>query len=1031
MRRGVLVASLAIGSIQSALATEAAPDFQKEVLPLLSDRCFTCHGPDEATREAGLRLDQRDGAVAELDSGAFAVKPGEPDASELLARVASEDADVRMPPPEVGPPLSADQVALLRRWVAAGAPYERHWGFVPPQRPAVPEVKNAPWTRNEVDRFVAARLEAEGLAPSPEASQETLLRRLSLDLIGLPPTIEEIDAFLADQSPGAYERQVERLLASPHYGERWGRLWLDAARYADSDGYEKDLPREVWAYRDWVVEALNADTPYDRFVKLQVAGDLLPGAGDRGVVATGFLRNSTINEEGGIDPEEFRVAGTFERMDILGKAVLGLTVNCAQCHDHKFDPFPHRDYFRLFAFLNDAEEVSVAAYTPEEEPARRAALAEVARIEEGLKRSAPNWERRLGEWAARLSAERGVAWKSFRVENIADHARRYLYHDDLSVTNWGYNPPNTTPEFAGSPGPGKIAAIRLEALTDPINPLGGPGRSPRGLFALTELVVEVLPVEGEPRKVKLAAATADFGNEPMLLETRYEDPANHQHRVTGPVSYAIDGLERTAWGIDRGPARSNVDRQAVFVLAEPLELAEGERLKFSMQHFHGGYNPDDRVANTIGRFRFSVTDDATAKADPVPAKVRRLAAKEFGDWTLRERDAAFSYWRTTVPDWEEPNKAIEAAWRRHPRGATQLALGTRPGGRATHVLERGEFLKPLERVEPGVPEALHPLPPGARPDRVGLADWLTSPDSPTTARSIVNRVWQAYFGQGLVETTDDFGTQGSRPSHPELLDWLAVELVARDWRLKDLHRLVVTSATYRQSSAVTPELRERDPRNVLLARGARVRLDGELVRDVSLVASGTLDARRGGPPVFPPAPAFLFQPPASFGPKVWEESTGGERRRRGLYTFRFRSVPHPVLGVFDTPAGDSPCVRRNRSNTPLQALALLNEPSFLESARGLAMSVLRGAPDDTGRVTEAFRRCVGRRPTDEEHAEALALLASFEAKFSAAQSDALLLASADPARPPLLPDGATLADAAAWTAMGRVLLSLDETITKE
>jgi hypothetical protein len=1026
---GVFAAVVLAGAARGA--TPKPVDFQREVLPILADRCFNCHGPDAGSRQAGLRLDLRDDALAELESGATAIVPGDHGASEIVVRATSDDPDAVMPPPSIGKPLSADHVETLRRWIDSGAPYEKHWGFVAPVRPAVPVVEGADGLA-PIDAFIRDRLARDGVAPSPRAERATLLRRLSLDLIGLPPTLDELDAFLNDTSDGAYERQVERLLASPHYGERWGRLWLDAARYADSDGYEKDLKRSVWPYRDWVVRALNNDTPYDEFVKLQVAGDLTPGAGDDGVIATGFLRNSTINEEGGADPEQFRVEGNFERIDILGKSVLGLTLNCCQCHDHKYDPFSQTDYFRVFAYLNESEERTVAAYTPKQQAERDAVLAEVSAIEERLKADNPHWERNFHAWLAGLRRE-SVDWAPVPVRNASDHAQRYRYNDDLSVTSWGYNPPNTTTDFAGEPPLRRVTAIRVEALRDPLFPMAGPGRSPRGQFAMTQVTVKVIPAEGPARDLKIASATADFSADIALIDPSWEDPKDHKHRVIGPIEYAIDDNWTTAWGIDNGPApeRSNVDREAVFVFAEPVELAPGDKFRFYLQHSHGGYLPDERMANTLGRFRFSVTDAASPVANPVPRSIRSMAGRPIDQWTPSQLADAFRYWRTLQPQWSEANARIDAAWARHPQPATQLVMGAAEEGRLTHRLDRGEFLHKREAVSKGAPTALHPMPEGAPLDRRALADWLVARDSPTTARSIVNRVWQAYFGTGLVATADDFGTQGERPSHPELLDWLAVEFMGRDWRLKDLHRLIVTSRTYQQTSSVRADLLERDPQNRLLARGPRYRLDGESVRDVALTASGLLNREIGGPPVFPPAPRFLFLPPASYGEKQWPESTGAEARRRALYTFRWRSVPHPVLGVFDTPPGDAPCVRRNRSNTPLQALATLNEPSFLECSRALALSMAAMPGDNADRVGLAFRRCTGREPNDAERAVLVTLLEEQEAGFAGDEARAWMLAAKDPARPPMLADGVTPARLAAWTAVSRVLLSLDETITKE
>ena len=929
----------------------------------------------------------------------------------------------------------------IRAWVDAGARWpdalagesgQVHWAFQAPKRPALPAVKNAAWVRNDIDRFVLARLENEGLAPSPEAGRVTLARRLTLDLLGLPPVVADVDAFLADKGDRAYEALVGRLLASPHYGERWGRLWLDAARYADSDGFEKDKSRQVWFYRDWVVNAFNRDLPYNQFVVQQLAGDLLPGATQDQVVATGYLRNSMINEEGGVDPEQFRMEAMFDRMDAVGKGVLGLTIQCAQCHTHKYDPLTHAEYYRLFAFLNNCHEANVAAYTPDEQMRRAGLFRRVKEIEEGLKHRHPDWRRRMHAWEDAARDDQ-PAWTVVRPELDASGGQKHTLLDDGSVVASGYAPTKHTTDFTARVDLPAIAAVRLELLNDPNLPLGGPGRSTKGLFGLTEFKVVAAPAgtSDKPQDVKIVRASADVNPSEKELEAIFADKTKRR-RVTGPIAYAIDGKDETAWGIDVGPGRRNVPRKAVFVFDKPVSFPKGAVLTFKLVQNHGGWNSDDNQNMNLGRFRFSVTSAADAKADPLPAAVRDVVNKPRDRRTADEDAAVFSHWRTTVADWMGENDEIETLWKGHPEGSSQLVLGPRDRMRPTHLLRRGDFLKPGEAVTPGVPKFLHPLPDGATPDRLAFANWLVDPRSPTTARVIVNRVWQAYFGVGLVSTPEDFGTQGEAPSHPELLDWLAVEFMGRGWSLKHLHRLIVTSATYRQSSKVTPELYARDPYNRLLARGARFRADAEVVRDVALAASGLLPPKVGGPSVFPPLPQFLMVPPASYGPKTWPESTGPDRYRRALYTFRFRSVPYPALQNFDAPNGDFACVKRTRSNTPLQALTGLNETLFMECAQALGLKALsEGGKGDAERLEFAFRRCVARKPTAEEASELLALLTKNRRRFGEPGAKPLELAAADPQHPPRLPAGATPADLAAWTVVSRVLLNLDETVTKE
>jgi hypothetical protein len=1004
-------------------------DFNRDVIPILSSNCFKCHGPDGENRKSGLRLDRREAAVAPAESGKAAIVPGKPDESELVRRIFADDPDERMPSKESGKQLTEAQKLTLRKWIAEGAEYKQHWAFVPPTRPSPPTVKQADWAKNPIDQFALARLEAERLSPSPEADRVTLCRRLYLDMLGLPPTPEEVDEFVGDGASDACQKLVEKLLASPHFGERWGRLWLDAARYADSDGYEKDKPRFVWFYRDWVVNALNHDLPYDRFIVHQLAGDLLPAAGQDEIVATGFLRNSMINEEGGVDPEQFRMDAMFDRMDAIGKGILGLTIQCAQCHDHKFDPLTQREYYQLFACLNNDDEANVTVFTLEEQRQRADVLKQISRIEDELRSHSPDWQEWMSDWEHRV-ARGQPEWTILRpeVEGESTGGQRYLPMPDGSILAQGYAPTKHTVRMKVKTDVKNITAFRLELLNDPNLPRNGPGRSIQGTAALTEFAVEA-ESGGKKQKLKFAKATADYNPPESPLLPMYGDKTD-KRRIIGPISFAIDGKEETAWATDADPGRRNVPHQAVFTLDKPL--ADGGTLTFQLKQDHGGWNSDDNQNHNLGRFRLSLTTAANAEAYPVPAAVREILAIPRDKRTAEQQATVFSYWRTTVDHWSDANKRIEELWQKHPEGATQLVLRRRIQPRETQVLKRGNFLKPGERVEPGVPSFLNPPPAGAPFDRMALARWLTDRKAPTTARAIVNRIWQAYFGVGLVDTPEDFGRQGSAPSHSELLDWLAVELMDDGWSLKELHRTIVTSATYRQSSLASPELRERDPYNRLLARGARFRIEAEAVRDVALAASGLLNERLGGPSIHPPLPEFLFQPPVSYGPKSWPVETGAEQYRRSLYIFRFRSIPHPLLQTFDAPNGDFACVRRSRSDTPLQALMTLNEPAFLDCARALALRTLTdGGHSDDERLTFAFRRCVARRPSDSELATLTKLLANEQQHFAVQGAKPWDLAAADPAHPPKLPESTSPADLAAWTVVSRVLLNLDETITKE
>jgi hypothetical protein len=912
-----------------------------------------------------------------------------------------------------------------------------HWAFRAPTRPAAPEVADPKWARNALDPFILARLEKEGLKPSPEADRTTLLRRLSLDLIGLPPAPEEVDAFVADSSDNAYEKQVERLLISPHFGERWGRLWLDAARYADSDGFEKDKPRFVWHYRDWVVNALNQNLPYDRFIIEQIAGDLLPNPTQDQLVATGFLRNSMLNEEGGVDPEQFRMDAMFDRMDCIGKSVLGLTIQCAQCHSHKYDPISMEEYYRMFAFLNNSHEASMVAYTPAEEQTRAELLRRMRDVEEGLRHRTADWEERMARWEESVRNHQ-PEWTPVVIHHAGDNGERYYHYSDGSIRASSYAPTMWTAHFQGTNTLASIGAFRFEHLNDPNLPCNGPGRSIKGMAALTDFKVEAVDLANPTNKVKVkfVQATADYSNPEKDLEKEFDDGSG-KRRPYGPVAFAIDGKDDTAWGIDAGPGRRNVPRKAVFVPERPIAFQGGAVLHFYLQQNHGGANSDDNQNHNLGRFRISVTSVTNVVADPIPAAVREILAVPREKRSPAQVAAVFSYWRTTIPEFKAVNDEVESLWQQWPEGSPTLSMAERSGRvpgdepRSTRLLKRGDWLKPEAEVSVGVPSFFHPLPSGSDRSRLTFARWLVDRKSPTTARVLVNRFWQAYFGTGIVETSEDLGFQSPAPSHPEALDWLACELMDRGWDMKAIHRLIVTSATYRQSSRVSPELYAKDPYNRLLARGARLRVDAELVRDISLASSGLLNPALGGRSVYAPAPDFLFKPPTSYGPKTWNEETGPERYRRALYTFRFRSIPYPVLQNFDAPNGDFSCVRRARSNTPLQALTTLNETLFMESARALALRTLeKGGNNDSSRLIYAFRRVLSRVPSDDERADLLELLGRQQQRIAEGWVNAQELGTGKNELPSL-PPGTTPTQLAAYTVVSRVLLNLDEAISKE
>ena len=1018
--------TLIASSLFVALASAEPLDFVNDIQPILRAQCTACHGEQQQLGQ--LRLDSKTIAMKGGVSG-HTIVPGDPEASELFRRVAGLSDQPRMP---MGKELPAEQIATLKQWIAEGAAWpdeasahaemETHWSFIQPVRPDAPKVSDEQWPANPIDRFILAKLDKEGLQPSPQADRVTLLRRAYIDVVGLPPTIEETDAFLADKSPNAYKNLIDELLASPHYGERWGRRWLDAARYADSDGFEKDKPREVWFYRDWVINALNEDMGYDRFVINQIAGDLLPGAGQDEMVATGFLRNSMINEEGGIDPEQFRMEAMFDRMDAVGKAVLGLTVQCAQCHNHKFDPLTQKEYYSLFAFLNNAHESTITVYTDDEQAKRHEIFQGIDAVEQRLLASAPDWQARMAAWEKAVRGDQPT-WEAVKLQHEEPSGQKYRYDEDGSILAQGYAPTRHTVALFGKADLTGVQAFQLELLMDPTLPRGGPGRSIHGTSALTEFEVEIADPADPKKKTKLTfvEATADVNPELSFVDLEQFPDKQNKRRILGDVGFAIDGFDMSAWSSDNGPGRRNQPRKAVFRLDKPLKTDGEVEFTVNLVQGHGGYNSDDNQNLNLGRFRITTTKVDGAKADPLPQHVRELLAIPRERRTEEQRRTIFSYWRTTVDEWADANAEIEALWAKHPEGTTQLVLKERDETRLTHRLDRGDFLKPKEAVEPGTPRFLPAMNVGEpeAPPRLQFARWAVGDTNPTSARSIVNRIWQAYFGIGLVETAEDLGTQAPDPSHPQLLDWLAVELMDNDWSLKHIHRLITTSKAYRQSATVNEKLLERDPKNHWLARAPRLRVEGEIVRDLALASSGLLSRKMGGPPVYPPAPEFLFLPPASYGPKRWDVAEDEDRYRRGVYTFRYRSVPYPQLDSFDTPNGDAACIRRDRSNTPMQALTTLNETTFLEAAQALAERALEHGGSDQQKVEYAFRRVLTRTPVEAETAELLAMLDKQRGRFRSGDLDAAKLTGKD--SPEL----------AAWMTVSRVLLNLDEAITKE
>jgi len=1026
-------------------------DFQRDVRPILSAKCFLCHGPADENRGGELRLDVPAEALKERD-GHRAIVPGKPAESELVKRIAAADPAERMPPAESKKQLTPKEIEVLTRWIEQGANYADHWAYVKPQRPALPAVQRTDWVRNEIDRFILARLEAAGLSPSPEADRATWLRRVSLDLIGLPPSPEELQNFLKDTSSEAYERVVDRLLASPRFGERWAQPWLDLARYADSNGYQADQLRDSWAYRDWVIDALNADMPFDQFTIEQLAGDLLPDATFAQKVATGFHRATTCNVEAGVHPEENRINQIIDRVNTTATVWLGLTLECCQCHDHKYDPFTMRDYYQVFAYFNNTplevrnpsgQGVSFDFFGPKMDlplpptlQAERTALqercdeleSEKAQMLTLLQSNRADRERELLEHLEQPPAWQPLAIAEFASTGKEDH--RVL--DDGSILVTGRVPNISTYTVTVRTTLANISGFKLEALTHPELPGEGPGRGDeqRPNFILSEFGITAQTAETDnSRDLPIASAEADYE------QARY------------PVSAAFDDDLKTGWAIGQQFGKSH---WAVFRLQQPL-TGDGEKtLVFTLDQNYG-------QGRTIGRLKLSALTGAGGPAIPDEiAKIlkdtkRSKKEQQKLDEFLAESDPKFSALDKQLSQMKQKLAKLLPP--------STLVMVEMDQPRTTHMLKRGNYLTPGEEVSAGTPAMLHPLDPNLPKNRLGFAQWLVSPDNPLTARVTVNRWWAELFGQGIVTTLEDFGFQSEPPTHPELLDWLAVEFgegresrvesqepeqasgafssgsrlstldSRRPWSMKHILRLIALSATYRQSSKLTAELRERDPENKLYARGPRFRLPAETIRDQALAASGLLSSKMGGPPIMPHQPPNIWKAVGRNAPK-WNEATNEDRFRRGVYVVWRRAAPYPSFVNFDAPDRAACTVNRPRTNTPLQALTLLNDPAYVEMAVALAARVLNEKPvaDMDERLDHAVQLVLSRPATSLERAELRRFWETRRENWAQRPQDVeQLLKSAANVK---LPAGIDSLDLAAWFHVTNLLLNLDETVTK-
>lgn len=1000
-------------------STAADIDFRRDIQPIFAAHCYRCHGSDK--QKNGLRLDLKQDALRGGDSGPVIVR-GHSGKSLLFRNVSGANPDKVMPPREGGgEPLTPAQVALLGRWIDAGAPWpdptavelaaagqSQHWAFRPPQRPAVPQVKNKRWVTNPIDSFVLARLERERIKPAPEADRRTLIRRLCLDLLGLLPTPDEVEEFVNDRRSNAYDERVDRLLASPHFGERWGRHWLDLARYADSDGYEKDRPRPyAYLYRDWVIDAINRDLPFDQFTIEQLAGDLLPNATLGQKIATGFHRQTLTNTEGGVDQEEFRCKAVVDRVNTTGAVWLGLTVGCAECHSHKYDPISQREFYQLFAFFNDASETNLPAPQPTELAAYNAARQKWDQDCVKLKAELDDYVKNQGstrfeEWL-KSAPSAVVPWTVLAPAAVSASGGTTLKIEaDKSIQASGKTPATDTYTVEVMAPLKDITGFRLEAIDDSA-PKKGPGRAKDGNFVLTGFTVTLIPTSGG-------------ASLPIVLQ----NPAADFAQKNFPVNAVLENNSQRGWAV---APQLNQSHQAVFEARENLTVPAGAKLVFTLDHqFKQEY--------LLGRFRLAATSaPRPLKVDSTPDAIAALLTLAPGQRNAKQNEALSAYHRKSV---DPESRKLMAQLEQHEKKApvyppTRAAvLAVEPNGRETRIHIRGNFMDRGDRVGAGTPAVLHAFQPrGERPDRLDLARWLMDPANPLTGRVTVNHVWKLLFGRGLVHTVDDFGTRGEKPSHPELLDWLATEYPRLGWSRKALIRLIVTSSTYRQSSVVRPELASRDPNNVLLARQSRFRLDAENVRDIYLAASGLLNPGVGGPSIRPPLPADIAALGYANSVK-WQESPGTEKYRRGLYVFFQRTVPYPMLMTFDAPDSNTTCTRRERSNTPLQALTLLNDPVFFECARGLGQRMGEaGSEDVRERITRGFELCLARRPTSAEMKRLLALYDQQSKLVRRDLENAARIAGAKQEDDPDLAEKATL------VAMGRVLLNLDEFITRE
>ena len=1073
-------------------------DFNRDIRSILSDTCFKCHGPDEKQRMANLRLDDTEGLF--VDRGGYRIiVPGDAAKSKLYQKISSKDDSVMMPPSDSGRSLTAKQIELIKQWIDQGAKWEMLWSFVPPKRPSLPEVKEKGWTRNPIDDFVLARLEAEGLKPSPRADKATLLRRVYFDLTGLPPTPAEIDAFIADRSPNAYEKRVDQLLASPHYGERMAIPWLDLARYSDTHGFHIDSMRDMWAWRDWLIKSYNQNLPYDQFIVEQIAGDLMPHATMDDKIASGFNRNHMITLEGGAIPEEYHVEYVVDRVSTTSTAFLGLTMGCARCHDHKFDPITQKDFYRFFAFFNTVPERGLDGFTgnavpvlpmPSHEQKQRldslkaqisATLAELP--EKDILAQRNDWQKSALALFPEPSSDGLTAYYPLDADlkdasgfhHDAKAVRGEVVYDEAAVGKGAEFSPETQVSFGDSGDferakpfalaiwqrpPGNTAVHILQKRTADDHWQGWEiaddkptysRRSDGGNGSKEHPLVHIV--------VRLASRWPDDAIEVQTKDTQPIDALRHllveydglgkasgieilldgKHLETAILKDHLIGDFRTAAPLEVGDHKLGTTYDGKLddfrIYNRRLTDSEIDQLAVRLPARELLVNLDGRPAKTMASLQSEKPPEDVQIGEPP-----KMSNKEGIDKGLEEgRQSRLTeyFLKYSAPEkerqlYKQLQDLREEAAKLDADIPTVMIMAEMKKPRETFVLGRGQYDAPKEKVAAGTPAFLPPMAPSLPMNRLGLAEWIVSTNNPLTARVAVNHFWQEYFGVGIVKTSEDFGSQGEQPSNPLLLDWLATEFVRTGWNVKAMQRLIVTSATYQQSSRVTPELAERDPENRLLARGPRFRLPAELIRDNALAVSGLLDDRIGGPSVYPYQPKGLWEEMAfggGFTAQTYTESTGRDLYRRSMYTVWKRTVPPAALTTFDAPDREKCTARRSVTNTPLQALVLMNDPTYLEAARFLAARTLTdGGKTPAARINYAFRLATGRTPDAQERAvlleQAQAALADY--RVHRGEATELLSVGASRCDPKLNPR-----DLAAWTTVASIIFNLDETITKQ